>query len=46
MQIHELYTSLEAMHKEEARPSIISKCTGYESKGKVFRNNRIMLQKY
>ena len=32
MQIHKLYTSLDAWHKEVIRPSIIPKCTGYESK--------------
>ena len=32
MQIHELYASLEAWHREVTRPSIKPKCTEYDSK--------------
>ena len=38
MQIHELCTSLEAWHKMVNKPSIIPKCTGYESKVLSFKN--------
>ena len=38
LQIHELYTSLEAWHEEVTRPSIIPKCTRYKSKVSSSKN--------
>ena len=38
MQIHKLYTSLEAWYKEVTRPSIIPKCPGYEWKVSSSKN--------
>ena len=43
MQILELYTGLEAWHKEVIRPSIIPKCTEYESKVSSSKNIPIFL---
>ena len=43
MQIHKLCTSLKAWHKEVNRPSIIPKCTEYESKVSSSKNIPIFL---